>query len=368
MNLKEYIKTIKDRTDLYINNPNIDLTELSKFTGGITPSELKEILDLPSSRLKNELTNVAPIYNLEPNPIDYDWRFDKETINSITNMLKTRHSNIGCFGVPTIFKELSNSLNVTLFDINPFLKPEFYCFADHIIEVDLNSNLIYGYEFDAIIMDPPWYTEYYLLWLKQAINNLKKGGVIYVSKFPPLVRPSAQEDWNRIIEATNHFLGKEKKEFNLLYETPPFEKETFIANGLYNIGNWRIAELVSFELINKVYQNITFESKNEWKRYRFGNKIVSLKLESDIIDELEVKSPYTDGSYILKSVSKRHIARQQINFITSRNTSLIIKGTHKVDNFLQELSLNKNINEIIDSKYSQKEILGLKIIHSLIGI
>ena len=368
MEEQEYKKKVVELIAPYLNKTNIDLTELAKIAQGITPLELIEIVKLTPPREKSEISSIETISNLEPNPIDYDWRYDKNTIKNLANMLKSRHSKIGCFGVPSVFKELVNKSNVILFDINPFLKMEFQLFNDKVIQVDLNNEIVEGYNFDAIIMDPPWYNNYYLQWFKQSINNLKHGGSIYTSKFPPLVRPSAKEDWQSILEEVGGFLSPEKKEIELLYETPTFERETFESIGLFNIGNWRRADLVSFNLKNKVNQTLNTGHKNEWKRYRFGNKIVSLKIGSDDFGDIKVKSPYDDGSYTLKSVSQRHIVRNQVNFITSRNKSLIIKGTGKVDLFLQKLSQTSNINSVIDNSYTPEEVQALKIIHSLIEI
>lgn len=368
MDSKEYKKRVKELITPYLSEANSDLTALAKLAQGITPLELKEILELSSPNEKNKGVKMGAIFNLESNPVDYDWRYELNTVHNLANLLKKRHSSIGCFGAPTIFKELANDLNVILFDINPFLKSEFPLHAEKVIQVDLNSELVEGYEFDSIIMDPPWYNNYYLSWFKQAINNLKQGGTIYTSKYPPLVRPSAHDDWQGIINEVGGILSSEYNELKLLYETPTFERETLESMGLYDIGNWREADLVSFKLIEKIHQNVDVSYKNDWKRYRFGNKIVSIKVANENSEELEVKSPYEDGSYTLKSVSQRHIARNQVNFITSRNKSLIIKGTGKVDIFLQKLSQNNNINSIIDTNYSEKEIQALKIIHSLIGI
>lgn len=368
MNSKEYINKVKELITPYLSEGNSNYTKLAKVAQGITPLELRDIVEFtPSNDTSKVLKNEA-VLNIESNPIDYDWRFELNTVSTIANLLKKRHSRIGCFGVPTIFKELANDTDVILFDINPFLKAEFSNHTKKVIQVDLNNKLVEGYEFDSIIMDPPWYNNYYLYWFKQAINNLKQGGTIYTSKYPPLVRPSAQEDWQCIINEFRSCLSSENKELTLIYETPIFERETLESMGLHNIGNWRQADLVSFKLKEKVHQNIDCKYKDEWKRYRFGNKIVSIKITNDNSEEIEVKSPYEDNSYILKSVSQRHIARNQVNFITSRNKSLIIKGTGKVDLFLHELSLNNNINTIIDNNYSQKEIQALKIIHSLIEI
>jgi hypothetical protein len=368
MEEKEYKKKVVDLISPYLNNTNIDLTELAKIAQGITPVELLEILKLTPPIEKREISSTDTKFNIEPNPIDYDWRYDTYTIKNLANMLKSRHSNIGCFGVPSVFKELVNESNVILFDINPFLKTELQLFKDKVIQIDLNNEIVEGYEFDAIIMDPPWYNEYFSPWFKQSINNLKHGGSIYTSKYPTLVRPSAKEDWQSIIEEVSSFLSSEKKEIELLYETPIFERETFELIGLCNIGNWRRAELVSFNLKNKVHQKFDTIHKNEWKRYRFGNKTVSLKIGSDDFGDINVKSPYEDGTYTLKSVSQRHIGRNQVNFITSRNKSLIIEGTEKVDLFLQRLSQSSNTNSVINNSYSAKEVQALKIIHSLIGI
>jgi len=367
MNELEYKQIVKNLISPYLKNKRIGLTELAKLSGGVTPIDLVEILELKSNPQNSKILSNSASLNLEANPLDFDWRFDSKTIDDVSNLLVQNHSKIGCFGVPSVFTKLVKTHDIVLFDINPFLKDEFKPYEDKIVELDINRKVISGFEFDAIVMDPPWYNDYYLLWFKQAINNLKLGGKIYVSKYPSLLRPTAIEDWIAIQDEIGNFLGTAEKKMILTYETPVFENETLFSLGFNNVGNWRMAELVSYELKHKTPQTLILKENHLWKRYRFGNMVVSLIVQDEDCDEIKISSPYSDGTYTLKSVSRRHFVRNRINFLTSRNQALIIRGTKKVDVFLQYLNQNQITTELLNNKFSKEELKSLNIIQSIIG-
>ncbi|HML66722.1 MAG TPA: hypothetical protein PKC55_18000 [Dysgonomonas sp.] len=366
MTEKDYHKKILQVISPYFDQEEINLTNLAKKANGVTPQELYKILSKENIAIDNKILMLEKdISYLEPNPIDFDWRFTDDSVSDILNLIEISKNNIGCFGVPSVFRKIVTHSDTILFDINPFLKDELPDCKNRIIVADLNFEKIIGYEFDIIIMDPPWYTNSFINWFKQAINNLKSGGTIFTTKIPSLVRPSAVKDWESIINKINLYLSTEKKEIDILYKTPLFEIESYKSIGLMNIGDWRKAEFVSFKLINKEILEFEIEPKNNWERYKFGNKTVSIKI-TDNNQEIKIIPPYPDGSYILKSVSNRDEYKKKINFITSRNKALIIQGTIKVNSFLKNLALTDNFNKSLVDNYTKQEIELLKEVYNLI--
>jgi len=347
---------------------DITLTELAQKAQGVTPIELYKLIGEKVNNMNNTKIYTEKCFSYpEPNPIDFDWRFTEETSKIIANKINSTSTSIGCFGTPSIFSQLRGKTDIKLFDINPFLKDDFSFNKDNITLIDLDNEILEGFSFDLIIMDPPWYLDSYSNWFIQAINNLKLGGKILTTVIPPLVRSNVIIDWEKLMYKFEGVLELEKYEIEVVYDTPIFEYETFESLGLSLIGNWRKTHLISYRLLSKPRLNISKKQNGNWKRYRFGNKIVSLNISIDD-SEVIVKSPYPDGSYTLKSVSSRDEIRKSVNFITSRNKCLIINGTEKVDKFLQRLSLNHDFNKCLDSDYTTNEIENLRIIHSIIGL
>lgn len=351
-----------------LKQKDITLTELAQKAQGATPIDLYKIVGERASNTKNARKYSGQSFSYpEPNPVDFDWRFTEETSKKIANKISSVSSSIGCFGTPSIFGQLIKKSDIKLFDINPFLQDDFPLYKDNIRLIDLDNEILDGYCFDTIIMDPPWYLDSYSNWFIQAVNNLKLGGKIFTTIIPPLVRSNAIPEWEKLISQFDGILNNENLELDVDYETPFFEHETFDSLGLGYVGNWRKTQLISYKLVSKPRLNISKKQNGNWKRFRFGNKIVSLNITSDD-SKIRVKSPYLDGSYTLKSVSNRDEIRKSVNFITSRNKCLIINGTEKVEIFLQRLSLNHDFNKSIDSSYTHEEIENLKIIHSIIGL
>jgi hypothetical protein len=97
---------------------------------------------------------------IEPNPTNFDWRFELNTSKRIVEFLSIKkHKKIALFGAPSLYKLLKDvpSHQVTLIDVNPLLRNVFDN-DDRLIIADINSydfKLLQDY--DAIVMDPPWY-------------------------------------------------------------------------------------------------------------------------------------------------------------------------------------------------------------------
>ncbi len=372
-NKEKYYQDIREKILPLIKNGLNDLTLLSQKAEGAFPSEIINALSDFKIEINNSNRLFVPheVTFPEPNPIDYEWRFTKKTSENISNIIKNKELTIGCFGVPTVFQALilEKRKYIFLFDINPFFNSLIKGnYKKNIIYCDLNNKLIKEYNFDIIIMDPPWYKDYYLNWIKQAINNLKENGTLYITKIPNLVRPNAKEEWLYIKKFFDKNLIFKETSLEITYETPFFELETLNTLNISTLGNWRTSVLV--ECILKVKKNYIpdkFPIRN-WKRFMFGNKVVSLLLKNDDYRKIKIRSPYKNGEYTLKTVSNRDEDRKNVNFITSRNKVLIIEGTIKVYQFLVNLNNSYSFQSSLSNNLTNDEINQLKIIYSLIGV
>lgn len=363
-----YFNKVENAIKPFLKERDNCLTHIASKSKGVSPIDIIEIFGKDIFSLQtNKSYHTRSISFPEPNPVDFEWRFTKESSVAISKLIDAKGLNVGCFGVPSVYYQLiKNTKNkALLFDINPFLKSKEI--KDPVVTCDLNKDPLEGFRFDIIIMDPPWYIDSYLVWFKQAINNLKEGGRIYTTIIPALTRPNVEKDWSFLLNEFKDVLSLGKFKTNVTYETPFFELESFDTFGIGNIGNWRNTELVEFQLIKQYVYNIQFKSSDNWKRFKFGYKMVSIIVDNNDNSNIEIESPYEDGSFTLKSVSNRDEARRKVNFITSRNKVLIIKGTRKVESFLNILGKTKNINDTLRNNYTKTEIENLKLIYALIG-
>jgi hypothetical protein len=150
--------------------------------------------------------------------------------------------------------------------------------------------------------------------------------------------------------------------------SPFFELEALDACGIGNVGNWRNTIIIEMQLLKKTNFRINRDHIDNWRRFRFGNKVASLKVDVKDKSKITAKPPYSDGFFTLKTVSSRDNIRRTVNFITSRNKALYITGTAKVEVFLNTLENTKSLLQALNNEYTESEIQNLKLIYSLIGI
>ncbi|HEC92320.1 MAG TPA: putative methyltransferase [Candidatus Atribacteria bacterium] len=199
-----------------------------------------------------------------PHPIDYEWRWD---LNSVENLFKAiinekpfNNLKIAFLGAPTaaiyfsIAKKLENlDLELTLIDRNEeiiryinnhkILNSQIKTIL-HDLQYDFRNQL--G-KFDVIVMDPPWYEDFYKVFISRASTILQpESGLIYSSLFPINTRPNAVYERIEILEIFTKsglsVLSLTPSFFK--YETPHFESKSLAVSNVKLENNWRYGDLV----------------------------------------------------------------------------------------------------------------------------
>jgi hypothetical protein len=100
----------------------------------------------------------------DPHPLDFDWRFDTASTESLARRTpKGRTLLLGC---PSVAEALARiGREATLIDWQPL--PHISKGIEH-LRADLRSARLIGKvgEFDTVILDSPWYTDYLRPWLQ----------------------------------------------------------------------------------------------------------------------------------------------------------------------------------------------------------
>jgi hypothetical protein len=309
----------------------------------------------------------------EPHPIDYEWRFLKETSIAIADLAEKYGNKIACLGTPTVFQELAKrNNNVKLFDRNNLLIEHFEkIFTQKMVVSDLLVDSIKPDSHDTIVMDPPWYPDHFKVWLKQALRLVECDSYIITTIIPDLVRPNAKKEQEEILKLLEQIGVITFENVIATYETPFFERETLDIQRIPVACNWRKCEIITVKVkTNDIQINIPPISEPIWKRIQFGSQVVAVKVDSTENDKkISAQAPYQDGSYILKSVSKRDKIPDKINFWTSRNRGLIISGNSKVIYFLELLKIHDNYRKVYEMvTQDSEELQALKLIQSMIGL
>jgi len=353
---------------------NLTFEEICQNSEGAFPTLVKDIVDNRCYKITNEtiIYTNEPENIPEPHPIDYDWRFDDKSAMKLANYCFTKRSNILCVGTPSVFKYLINrNCHITLIDRNPHICNYYSKISDDIINIDFMQYNKKSILFDTIIMDPPWYTNVIKSWLLKSLKFSKVGTRIILPIIPKLVRPSANFERTDIFNLMNEIGFFWKLPFKIYYKTPLFEQETLSYYNLPQLLNWRVCDfIVLYILNNSTRRKFEYPLEYKWQRFIIGNQTIVLrKLIDDNGATIKVSSLYSDGSFILKSVSNNHYIRNSINLWTSRNRVMKVYGFKRIFSFLKEIELGGNPKHLI-SKFSNnnEELAALELIEKLIGV
>jgi len=338
INLENHIKNIiKEGAQSY--------DEIFRRSKGAFPDIVfpivKSAVDLPKSAEENNNDRALDALP-EPNPSNFDWRFDQETIRFICDLLaKYNISRIGLFGAPSLFPPLAKRYGeVVLFDVNNLLVQAFHSDERiNIIDINYLDTTKYG-KFDCVFMDPPWYLSYFQNWFQKANELLVDGGMLISTLFQEFLRPDARPELLQIHD--NASMGGDVSILNnaVSYVTPVFEKRIFAAKEIPVKGNWRVADLMVVKKQRQTELPIITVPKDDWIRILLNNKVIAIRQEAET-SPVSVTEPFQTGTLLL-TVSDRDPVKKKINLITSDNHGLMVTGTTRITHFLRALADGEN--------------------------
>jgi hypothetical protein len=193
--------------------------------------------------------------------------------------------------------------------------------------------------FDVLLVDAPWYVNYIKAWLAGAISAASANGAIVVlSLFPELTRPSAVVERQELFGFFNTIGRTRILADQATYETPMFEMEVLSWQRLPAMCAWRRGDLIEIQIEGGTPRpSVTLPREDPWARYRIGSTTVALRRRT-LTGAVRASPPYSDGSFLLRSVSARDPIRRRCDLITSRNWGLTISGARRVGQLLGMLS------------------------------
>lgn len=332
------------------NIKSIDFTELLKKMYGIFPVNLLKtiyknnnkikLLDIKKSiqEIPNGRNYLAEKFNMpSPHMVNYEWRYTESSAKKIVDVIKNKKDiKMCCLGTPTIAIELiiqGYSKNTTFLDINTpmvhFIKSidsDIVCYEYDVQDI-IPSYLINNY--DVILMNPPWYLDYYKTFLSRAKQLMKKkGGTIICPLFSPLCNKTALSNLFELKNFIDSLSYTEIKSLDTVeFETPNFEKEIFIKNEIQVPGsNWREAELIEifFESNEKVclLSKVKLE-KNKWIRFYNFNTKEYWALNINFVKNNK-KAYKFDFKYV-NNISRKELCNLYIDLWDNKNNIIIFR-------------------------------------------
>jgi hypothetical protein len=268
-----------------------------------------------------------------PHPLDYDWRFTRNTAGLIWETigdLANPHADVALLGTPSLAsaKRPSNLGSVTLFERNP----NHHRSLSHgmtFVCCDVLRDPIAAGTNSVVIADPPWYEAETIGFLWAASTLSETGAHVLLSLPPVETRPGISEERERIMAAAAGF-GLELirlTEGVLGYRTPFFEANAMEAAGTAMPSDWRVGDLAVFRRADTVCGlRPVLESKCVWVERSMG--LTRFKLREATTTEFA--SPVLISivpNDVLPSVSRRDPRRKGASVWTSGNRIFGCEGT-----------------------------------------
>lgn len=367
-----------------------DFHELLALTWGISPADLKGALDalqseghvrytgdliepkeysergilssdsnIPSKRSYSiadrevsEFVSRLPL----PHAHDFDWRFTGEGMRAFAEHVvqyQKREDPVCVIAAPTIYAylrflgfferlELVERSEDTVDTIRSFFGDS-AGICSHDLQYPWPAWFVR--EFKSIIMDPPWYQDYYELFISRATELLSVGGFIHTAIFPPFAKSNALLERTSIISfAQNRGLFLiELKNGLLRYESPPFERQSFAVDGYECSEDWRKGDVASFFLGTKYgRENVYRVETGRWREFRIGKSKLKLRMDESGAYEAPMIEPVESDQPFLGNVSRKYPLRENISLWTSCQQAFRLQGSNVVAMLLECIEEGKN--------------------------
>jgi len=305
----------------------------------------------------------------DPHQSNYEWRF---TFEGARLLLDTVQSLCGsaarvCFmGCPTpfLFAALAGlSESILLLDngtptISYMRTVGFGAqVREHDLLLGLPSELSSG--FDAVVMDPPWYPEYYANFLDASSRAVVKGGYVLSALFPPCTREAAADERATVLQA-GFECGLSVVSLCqgvLRYDTPHFEANTLALSGVEPLPNWRQADLLVFvKTAEPGGLRPAVVRPSSWKEWILGKCVVKLRVTTERFDNCEILVPIRGQNALLPTVSRTCELIPHIGLWTSSNHAYRVNRPDLVGRILDLMSRGMNAAEVklaIQMEFSQ---------------
>ncbi len=270
----------------------------------------------------------------EPNPVDYDWRFDEQTARLLADVIaQGAYREVLCVGAPTAYGAIrARGGAAFLIDHNPLLARILSTGSFLIREVSVEEELAPHIDrrFDAAVVDPPWYPEAYDLWLSRTVPLLRAGADLFLVVFRRFTRPNAEQERTQLLRRLERIGRVSLEPFEAVYSTPPFEQEVLRRLQLPRLPSWRAADVFRVTVFSdpdlSVFDPIAW-SVAKWNRFDLGDQVVAVQDVRGDNGPIQVRNELPTE---VTSVSQRDPSRAQYTVWTSRSRAAVVKGTKRL--------------------------------------
>ena len=207
---------------------------------------------------------------------------------------------------------------------------------------------------DMVFFDPPWYVDYYDLFLRRSMQLIfNRYATVAFVLFPLLTRPASLQERKQVFEiAMAYGLSLVAMESHVAhYYTPQFEQESLAIKGI-DAKNWRRGDLAMFISDGTCLpENIALRvEEGRWLELIVSKIKVKVRVKDE--DPDTYISPelldFADGKVALPTVSRRDPIRNEIDLWTSTQRGFKIKGWKAVWKIAEGIRDNFSLEEIFE--------------------
>lgn len=208
---------------------------------------------------------------------------------------------------------------------------------------------------DMVFFDPPWYVDYYDLFLRRSMQiTFGHYATVAFVLFPLLTRPTSLQERKRVFEiAMSYGLSLVSMDTQVAhYYTPQFEQETLTNKGI-DAKNWRRGDLALFVSDGtRLPENIALRVEGgQWQELIISKIKVKVRVKDE--NPNEYVSPelldFADGNVALPTVSRRDPIRSEIDLWTSTQRGFKIKGRKAIWKIVEGIRDNLSLEDIFES-------------------
>ena len=208
---------------------------------------------------------------------------------------------------------------------------------------------------DMAFFDPPWYVEYYDLFLRRCVQlTFGRHSTVSFVLFPILTRPASLQERKQSFEAAMSYgLSLFAMDSHVAhYLTPHFEQETLKQKGI-DAKNWRRGDLAVFiSEGNRLPENIVQQiEKEEWIEFLVGKVKIKIRVKDENPDTYITPeiSDVRDKDSGFPSVSRRDPLRAKIDLWTSTQRGFKIKGCKAIEKIVEGIQNNLSVADIFSN-------------------
>jgi hypothetical protein len=276
----------------------------------------------------------------EPHPLDFDWRFDAQSVDKLAQIVPTTTPimALGCPSLAKRFRELG--IEAMLVDRQPIQG------AEGQIELDIQTDPPRKFNSLTAIIDPPWYPGHLFRWVSWAAACVGEGGEVYASIWPPGTRPTGEIEYLEARKWMDTWATVSELKYRPTYNIPTFELASLQSSEAGALAQSpRVGRLLRIK-VNEVPPLPSISPSGEcWRRFVFNDYQIAIRKSAEEPNSPAINQLSNADGWIWPYVSRRAPHRDKIDIWSSRNEVAQATGVRTLTDAFRALSASQSTTD-----------------------